>query len=279
MKNANQWIINILKGIVIGIGGIAPGVSGGAFAVMLGVYDKLTEAIATFYKDFWAKMTFLSSIGIGVGIGIVGFSNVMTFLFAHFETLVKFAFIGLMVGTLPSVFGEANKSGFKKRFLVPFTLSFALTVIFAYLDSKGVDRISVSVLSTSGAVFYGGVIALGTIVPGISSSIILMYAGVYEAVLTGISNLDFAMLIPMGFGFGLTVLLLAKIISYMFKKFYGYTYYMVLGFVVGSIVALMPDVNENGDLLAGISVAFIGAGLSYGLGYVAKKRNLAVLEE
>lgn len=279
MKNANQWIVNIAKGIVIGIGGVAPGVSGGAFAVMLGVYDKLTEAIATFYKDFWVKMSFLASLGIGIGIGIVGFSNVMTLLFVHFETMIKFVFIGLMVGTLPSVFGEANKEGFKKRYLLPFGLTFAMTVIFAFLDSKGVDRVSVSMISTAEAVFYGSVIALGTIVPGISSSIILMYAGVYEAVLAGISTLDLTMLIPMGLGFGLTVLLLAKLISYMFKKFYGYTYYMVLGFVVGSIVALMPDVQLGIELIMGVFMAILGAGLSFGLGYMAKKRSLPIMEE
>lgn len=276
MKNANQLVVNILKGIIIGIGGVAPGVSGGAFAVMLGVYDKLTDAIATFYKDFRVKMTFLISIGIGVVIGIIGFSNVMTLLFEHFETMVKFVFIGLMVGTLPSVFGEANKEGFKKRYLLPFALTFTLTVIFAYLDSQGVDRVSVSVISPQDSVFYGGVIALGTIVPGISSSIILMYAGVYEAVLAGISTLDFAMLIPMGIGFGLTVLLLAKLISYMFKRFYGYTYYMVLGFVVGSILALMPNVSSGSDIVQGTLLAIVGAILSYGLGYVSKKGSISI---
>ncbi len=273
MKNTNQLVGNILKGIIIGIGGVAPGVSGGAFAVMLGVYDKLTEAIATFYKDFRVKMTFLISVGIGVAIGIVGFSNVMTFLFAHFETMVKFVFIGLMVGTLPSVFGEANKEGFKKRYLVPFVLAFTLTMIFTYLDSQGVDRTSVSTLSTQSSVFYGGIIALGTIVPGISSSIILMYAGVYEAVLAGISTLDFRMLIPMGVGFGLTVLLLAKVISYMFKRFYGYTYYMVLGFVVGSILALMPSVSTGSEMIKGMLLGIIGAGLSYGLGHISQGRR------
>ncbi len=274
MGKTKGLFINFIKGIIIGVGGVAPGVSGGTFAVMLGVYDKLTDAVATFYKDFYHKMIFLGSIGLGVGVGIIGFSNVMTFLFDHYETMVKFVFIGLMLGSLPAVFGEANKKGFIKKYLIPFVVTFTLTLIFAYLDSQGASRVAATSLSFQESFFYGGVIALGTIVPGISSSIILMYAGVYESVLAGISTLNLAMLIPMGIGFGITGLLLAKLIHYMFTKFYGYTYYMVLGFVMGSIVTLMPRIKSLSEVGVGLVLIIIGTGLSYGLGHISRKRRI-----
>lgn len=268
-----NYLENFFKGIIIGIGGVAPGVSGGTFAVMLGVYDKLTDAIGNFYKDFKAKMMFLMSIGLGIGLGIIGFSNVMKYLFATHEVMVKFLFIGLMIGTLPTVVKEANKEGFKKPYLLPFLITFGLTVVFAYLDQQGVSREAVSTLTFQGALIYGGVIALGTIVPGISSSIILMYAGVYEAILGSIASLELMTLIPLGIGFGLTVLFLAKLINYLFKKFYGYTFYMVLGFVTGSIVALFPAVKVGSGLWIGLVICLTGGLFSYQLGRLSQRKS------
>ena len=104
-----DFIKNMLKGLLIGMGAVAPGVSGGTFAVILGIYDKLTDAVANFYKNFKQKMLFLLPITLGVGIGVLGFSKVMKYLFETHEVEVKFLFIGLMAGTLPSVFNQANK--------------------------------------------------------------------------------------------------------------------------------------------------------------------------
>ncbi|MGE5678800.1 MAG: undecaprenyl phosphate translocase family protein, partial [Pseudomonadota bacterium] len=80
----------------------------------------------------------------------------------------------------------------------------------------------------------------GTIVPGISASFVLMYLGAYQLLLEGLSSIDLSVLIPVGVGFGLSIIAFAKIVSYMFRRFYGYTYYTVMGFVIGSIVAIFP---------------------------------------
>ena len=107
---------NILKGILIGIGSIAPGVSGGTFAMMLGIYDKITDAIGNFYVDFKSKMIFLCSISLGVAIGIIGFSRILEYLFISHEFASKFVFVGIMIGSLPSIFNEAKKQGFTKYY-------------------------------------------------------------------------------------------------------------------------------------------------------------------
>lgn len=249
---------NFLKGLIIGIGAIAPGVSGGAFAIMLGVYDRITDAIGNFYIDFKKKFIFLAVIGSGATLGIIGFSNVLEYLFTDFELMTKFVIIGLILGSLSSVFKEANKNGFRKVYTIPLIITLCITVMFTVLDKTSVSATSDVTLSFAACVLYGGVIAIGTIVPGISSSIILMYAGVYGAILSAIGSLKLTLLLPLGIGFGITMLLLSKLINYLFEKFYSWTYYAVLGFVLGSVTALLPSAKGFADWLLGSLMLAIG---------------------
>lgn len=270
-----NFLWDLVKGIIIGMGAVAPGVSGGTFAVILGVYDKLTDAIANIFINFKKKLVTLFPLGIGIGIGVLLFSRVMKYLFEYHEFQVKFLFIGLMVGTLPSVFNAANKKGFRRLYLIPFLLTFSIAIIFMILEKSVIDVIPEANPSLLALVTYGVIIGFGTIVPGVSSSFILMYIGAYEILLDGIVGLDFMVLIPVGLGFGLSILLFAKIIFYLFKRFYGYTYYTVLGLVMGSILTIVPVVSFNQDLLLGIGLCVIGMGLSYSFSRDKndKKRN------
>lgn len=267
-----NFLWDLVKGIIIGMGAVAPGVSGGTFAVILGVYDKLTDAIANIFINFKKKLATLFPLGLGIGIGVLLFSRVMKYLFEYHEFQVKFLFIGLMVGTLPSVFNAANKKGFRRLYLIPFLLTFSIAIIFMILEKSVIDVFPEANPSLLALVTYGVIIGFGSIVPGVSSSFILMYIGAYEILLDGIVGLDFMVLIPVGLGFGLSILLFAKIMFYLFKRFYGYTYYTVLGFVMGSILTIVPVVSFNQDLLLGIGLCVIGMRLSYSFSR-DKKRN------
>lgn len=252
-------LTNILKGIFIGIGGIAPGVSGGTFAMMLGVYDKITDSIGNFYIDFKAKFLFLASIGMGVAIGIVGFSRVLETLMNTYEVSTKLVFIGIMLGSLPSLFKESNKKGFRKVYLLPMFATLTITLVFAFLEKASVAANHSGSLSFIESAFYGGVIALGSIVPGVSSSVLLIYGGVYSSVLNAIGSIQLQVLIPMGLGFGLTILVLSKFIHYLFEHYFGWTSYMVLGFITGSAMALIPTSGYSITSLIGLLLAVVGA--------------------
>ena len=256
-------IKNILKGIIIGIGSIAPGVSGGTFAMILGVYDKITDAIGNFYIDFKSKFMFLCSIGLGVGIGVIGFSRILEYLFVSYEFASKFVFVGIMIGSIPSIYNEAKKKGFRRYYLLPMVLTLLLTIGLAILDNSNVNVDKITSLSFKDSVFYGGVISLGTIIPGISSSVLLMYAGVYSIILDAIGSIKIDILLPLGLGFVFVTLILSKCINFMFKRYYGWTYFMVLGFVLGSITTLIPRVASFKDLIIGIVLISISTVLSY----------------
>ena len=105
-------MIDFLKGLVIGIGAVAPGVSGGTLAVILGIYEKITHAIADLFNEFWKKVKEFFPLALGGAVGVLGFSNIINYLFHHYEVEVKYLFIGLMIGTFPALRRQADRKEF-----------------------------------------------------------------------------------------------------------------------------------------------------------------------
>lgn len=258
-----KFLTDFLKGIIIGIGAVAPGVSGGTFAVVLGVYSRLTNAIANVFHDFFRKVRMLFPLGMGIVFGVLAFSRVMKYLFEYHETNIKFLFIGLMLGTIPLVIKDANKKGFKKSYLMPCIAAFSMTLSFTILEDNVIDVIPETSPGLLALIVYGVIIGFGTIVPGVSSSFILMFIGAYGTLLDALVSLDLMIIIPVGIGFGLSILLFAKIINYLFDKIYGFTYYAILGFVFGSMIAIIPRVELRFEIVFGIIYCIIGFLFTY----------------
>jgi putative membrane protein len=212
-----DYMSGFLKGLVLGAAAIAPGVSGGALAVIFGLYDKITYFIAHFTKDFKENLLYFLPLGIGGVVGVLLFSRIIEYLFNYYEIEVKYAFIGLMLGTMPLVVRQANKKGYKHKYLIPFIITLCITLIAAYFENHEINVIMDAGNAPVNLIVYGAIIGFGTIIPGVSASIILMFAGAYEIVIGAISNIQIVMLFYLGIGFVLSVLLLAKIVSMLLK--------------------------------------------------------------
>lgn len=266
------FLTDFLKGLVIGIGAVAPGVSGGAFAVMLGVYTKLTESLANIFHNFREKVKMLYPLALGMVAGFLLFSRVMKYLFENYEFEVRFLFVGLMLGTISTVFKEANKNGFSKKYLLPCIFSFLITIIFMILENGQyinlIPNRSPSILDN---IIYGGVLGFGTIVPGVSSSFILMYIGVYEYLLDAMVSFNLLVIIPVAIGGLAGILLFSKFINYMFHNFYGYTYYVVIGFVSGSILSILPIPSSIREYILGLIVCIVGFIISFSLSRLGRE--------
>ena len=254
-----------VKGVLIGIGGVAPGVSGGAIAVIFGLYERITDAIADVFKDFKINAVFFFPIALGGGVGVLGFSKIMQYLFQYYEVQVKYLFIGLMLGTLPLVFRQANKKGFKGIYIIPCIIAFGITIITVVLENAGIDIIPDAAPGMLQLVLYGAIIGVGTIVPGISASFVLMYFGAYQIVLDGLANINLSILVPVGTGFVFSIILFAKFISLLFKKAYGFTYYAVIGFVIGSIISIFPGISFSSEYLISILLFIMGYIITFSL--------------
>ena len=104
-----KYLSNFFIGILIGFGAILPGISSGVFCVIFGIYEKLVDSIINFFKDIKNYFLFLLPIAIGFFTGVVLFGNLTKYIFELYQTQSCFAFMGLILGTIPALFKEANQ--------------------------------------------------------------------------------------------------------------------------------------------------------------------------
>lgn len=244
-----SFFINLLIGVVIGTGFIIPGVSGGALAVILGVYDKIFDSFKNIKNR--SNFLFLMTIILGIVIGIIGFGNLLLLLLETREVPTKYIFIGLVIGGIPSLIKSIKEKSNDSFKIIPFVIAIIISVILFVLEKSNYGM-NISSELVAGNVpiiglFIAGVLyAVGKVVPGISGSALLILVGMYEYFLKVIAN-PFAItgqviisLIPFFIGIFIAMIILFKLMNYLFKKYYIGTYSAILGFVIGSLLYLYP---------------------------------------
>ncbi len=264
-----DWIVRLLKGILVGIGFITPGLSGGVLAVVFGIYEPLMRFMGNIREKFIKNMIYFIPVGIGGVIGIVAFSAVVDFAFSRYPGQFTWLFIGFIAGTFPSLFKTSGKEGRKLGHWVLLGLVAVGTVFLM----RWMENIRTVQLSPSFAtwVLSGALIGLGVVVPGMSPSNFLIYLGLYQPMAAGIRSLDLGVALPLVLGAVVCVLLFARLISWLFKKFYPVVYHIILGIVIGSTIAIIPE-GITGWTLAVCAVLFMVGGLiSYALAKLDEK--------
>lgn len=234
--------LNILKGIFIGAGAIVPGLSSGVLCVIFGIYEKLLDAVLNFFKDIKQNVKFLFPIILGGIIGVLLFSNLLNYLLSNFPIQTKSIFIGLILGTIPSLIKEVNeKARFKKKNIIFLLITLVIGIVTVVLENRINMAINIDNVSTIYLIICGAIMSLGIIVPGVSSTIILMLLGVYPIYLQSIANIYLPILVPMGIGLIVGSILIMKLTKKLLEKYYGETFYSIIGFTSGSIFVLLPQ--------------------------------------
>ncbi len=246
---------NILKGMLIGIANIIPGVSGGTMAVSMGIYDRLIGCISNPFRDFKNNILFLIPIALGMGIAIIASAFGIDYFFETFPLQTNLLFIGLIMGSVPAIYGKVKSYTMRIGHILAAVLFFCVVVGMAVLNGAegssvqlGTDFISMVKL------FFIGVIASATmVIPGVSGSMMLLLLGYYQPILDTIKNfftavlgLDFAalfaamlILIPFGIGVLVGMIVIAKIIEFVFVRFPTYAYWSIIGLLFGSPIAIL----------------------------------------
>ena len=238
-----SFLTSIIKGIAIGAGAILPGISSGVLCVIFGIYEKLVNSILSIFKDFKKNATFLLPIILGIGIGFLLFGNILNYMFIHFECECKLLFLGLILGSIPALFKQVNKKKkFRLSFLIYTLVSFCFGLLLFLLENK----ISNSYFATSQNNFIflflsGFVMSAGVVIPGISSTVLLMCFGTYYLYLESISILNLSVLVPMGIGLFCGGICFLILIHFLFENYSYQTYYAIIGFVLGSVFVLLPN--------------------------------------
>lgn len=238
------------------------GISSGVLCVIFGIYEKLLDSFLNFFKDVKNNFKFLFPIFIGVGIGVLVFSNSLNFLLINFPIQTKSIFIGLILGCIPSLFKNVKaKTLVSKNYFLFTVVAFVIGVFSVYLEKNNnfSDTFNLNYLYL---IFSGFAMSLGIVVPGVSSTIILMLLGVYNLYLTSISNIYLPILIPMFLGLLIGCFIFMRLTKFLLDNFYAQTFYSIIGFTLGSIFVLLPSFSF--DILGFISILCIILGFLIG---------------
>ena len=258
---SGSFILRLLQGAVIGAGAILPGISGGVLAVVFGIYRPMMETLThpkAGLKQYWRLFL---PIVIGWAAGFFGGSGVILLLFNHSETLATCLFIGLILGTVPALWDEAGEQGRSKGTYLAAILSFL--ALFSLLLGVRLGSFGQMPTNTLGFLFCGVLWGVSMIVPGMTSSSILMAVGLLTPMVDGIASFDLAVVVPWLIGMGSVIVLLARLVNWLFKAHYAIAYHAVVGIVLASTLIIVP-VQYAGvrELILCIVCTVIGAVLA-----------------
>lgn len=244
---------NILKGFIIGIGKIIPGVSGALLAISLGVYDKSIYYINNFRCNKKESTKYLFPIILGIIISIIFFSKIINYLLDEYYVLTMLFFTGLIIGTIPNSLKEVNK---KDYYLV--AISFLIFFLFSLLGTNNIYVLKGNIVDMVVLFISGLLEALGTVVPGISSTALLMTVGTYKIIISSLASLsNIKIIIPFCIGTIIGLLSIIKIIDYLFKKYHHKIYAVILGLLLSTIVIMIINTFKYPTSLLNIFIAIV----------------------
>ena len=252
-----QWILDVVRGAVIGVSNIIPGVSGGTMAVSMGIYDRLIYAFNKIFRQFKKSFRELLPILIGVLIGLFAFAALIgTLLGTNSEEIpgtrlpTNFAFIGLILGGLPAIFKRVNMKEAKLPGLILFLLFLALVVVLPLLSPPEMKTVDHSLGTALLMIPLGAIASATMVIPGVSGSMILMLLGYYNSVINAMNDLrggdwsSLVILAPYVVGLLIGLVSIAKLMNYLLKEHATLTFCAIFGLVIGSPVTLLMQNRE-----------------------------------
>ena len=228
-----SWLARVIKGIVIALGFILPGISGGVLAAILGIYERMIGFLAHPFKDFKENVLYFIPVAIGMLLGIGLFSYPIEYLLENYQVFVLWSFAGAIIGTVPSLLKESTRESDRDKIdLVWFWITFIISGLGLYALNFVVGTLSANFLNF---VLAGALLALGVLVPGLSPSNLLLILGLYAPMLTGFKTFDLlGTFLPIGIGAGATLIIFSKLMDYALNNYHSRVYHFIIGIVLSS---------------------------------------------
>ena len=264
-----RWLRDLLCGFLIGAGAILPGVSGGVLAVVFDIYRPFMEVLTrprTAIPKYWR---WFLPIALGWCVGFLGFAKGIAAAISLSNTVTTWLFIGLIVGTVPSLFREAGKEG-------RTTASWGSLLLCAGAVFAGLFYVSRIAEVTVEPNFWwynfcGVLWGMSIVIPGMTSSSVMMALGLYQPMLEGLARLDLLVLSASLPGMVLAIALLARLVSWFFRRHYAVAFHGILGFVLASTLVIIPTEYGPGEPLLSALCCVGGFLLAFLLARLDKK--------
>ncbi len=269
-----RYLFLVIKGALVGFGAILPGVSGGTLCVAFGMYrpilNLLSHPIKTINEDGLKLLAFI----IGGGLGFIGLAGVASWLLELNESVVICVFVGFVLGTLPDLWQSAGTKCRKASSFVSMSVAFVVLLsLMVFMNNSAGQSGTFLEANFIGFLICGVLWGLSFIVPGMSSSTLIIFLGLYGKMNEGISSLDFGVLIPLAIGAGGCMLLLSRPINWLFDRFHSQMSHAIIGFMLASTALIVPTeffVTVPNIIIA--IVCIVGGGLfSFALGVICNK--------
>ena len=281
------FLYRTVCGFFLGMSIFAPGFSGSLVAIAMGIYHEAVRIISSPFKQLKQNLIFCTPIGIGMVISAVLFVIAFRQLFDSYEKAMYLLFAGLIAGSIPIVFKEVRKIGFKLYYLIGAVGAFALAItIGIFATGSGLISGDTATMSDWPGLAIGGIAAGVTAwIPGMSLSTVLIILGVFspliyaaEAMLRG----EPSFILPIGLFLVCAVAGLmsaAKGIKIVFEKYPGFSNTTVLGFIFGSLVSILYQSHQITDVnftwLLGAVMLVVGFAISVSFLMLGKVMNKA----
>lgn len=255
--------ILIIKGFIIGLAKIIPGVSGSLIALNLGLYERGIEAISNFFKDIKNNMIFLGTVGIGIVFAIIIGSKIIDYALLKFYLPTMLLFLGLIIGTIPNLLKKTNMK--TKREWVTFLFVFIFMILLCFIKNNREFVYIENLKNNLYVILIGFIDALTMIVPGISGTATFMLMGCYNFFLSIFSNLtsinnilyNLEIIILFILGLGLGIIIVTKLMNYLLNKKKNIIYPIITSFSISSIFILFIEVIKNYSNIQEIIIGFI----------------------
>lgn len=246
-------LILFIKGFILGVANVIPGVSGGTLAVSLGLYERVLECVTTLFKKFKENLTFIMPIALGIGVAILSTSKLVTYALTNFKAQTIFLFVGLIFGGISLIMKKVKgQKSFFNICVLCIVFIFVLGLNFVKTDTFSISFTNMNIIDYVLLALVGFIASSAMVIPGISGSFVLMVFGYYEKIMATISHLttfknigqDLIILTVFGIGVLLGILFMAKLITKLIEKNEVRTYFAIMGFVLSSIVVLLIEIGN-----------------------------------
>ena len=253
----------ILKGFIIGVAKIMPGVSGAILSISFGIYERILYIVSHPFRIKFDDLKFLFFLLIGAVLGIVLLCDTLKWCLNKYYFITMCVFIGLIFGGFSEITNEIKN--YKLSYLFLFIISLCIVLFLTSLGSNSG--------SSNHYFIMGSIESATTIIPGISGTAIFMALGWYESLLETIKGvLTFSTPIDISFyflsGFIVSTILISWVITYAFRVRKNEAYVCVLGFMCASLFGMISslfDYFNTFNLLLGIILFSLGYFITYKL--------------
>lgn len=251
-------IKDIIKGMIIGIANVIPGLSGGTIAVAMGIYDKIIYAVNNIFKNPKESIKLVWKYVIGMAAGVLLALIAITKLFELFRLPTTAIFIGLVLGSIPMIADKIKNQKISIIDIGLFIFTIGILIVLPLFSTGAVKTLTYSVGSMI-ILFIIGIIAAATmIIPGVSGSMMLMIMGYYESILNLMTDtvkafftLDMAtfgsnllLVLPFAVGVILGIVVIAKFIQIVLNKYTKTVFIAILGMILASPFGMILELSD-----------------------------------